>query len=51
MSAAKPASFPEGLSPAGPSLPAQTRTGRRAAASGCGTSSEDTTVPSVGAIS
>ena len=51
MSAAGPsqgAKAPSGLSPAAPVLPAQDGTGQRAAASGCGMSSEDTPVPSVG---
>jgi len=53
MSAAGPSqgakSHPEGLTTAAPCLPAQAGTGGRAAASRCGTSSEDTLVPSVGA--
>ena len=47
----KQARAPSGLRPAAPSLPAQAWTGRRAAASGGDSSSEDTSVPSVGVIS
>ncbi len=45
----KAASAPEGLTTAAPSLPAQAGTGGRGAASRSATSSEDTSVPSVGA--
>jgi multidrug efflux pump subunit AcrB len=44
----KAATAPEGLSPAAPSLPAQTGTGQRAAVSGGGLSSEENAVASVG---
>ncbi len=53
MSAAGPsqgAKTPSGLSPAAPSLPAQTGTGRRDAGSGSGTSSAVREATSVGAI-